>query len=77
VLEVVAVDELHDQVRDLFVAAEVEDRDDVGVQQARRDEPVAAVTRASPMPARSIRSSDGTPCSSIAQASTARISAAS
>ena len=35
----------------------------------------SAVTRARPSPARSIRSSDGTPCSSIAQASTARISA--
>src|ERR671914_1239450 len=37
----------------------------------------AAVTTARPTPARSIRSSDGTPCSSIAQASAARISAAS
>src|SRR5918997_3665726 len=37
----------------------------------------AAVTRARPMPARSIRSSEGTPWSSIAQASAARISAAS
>ena len=65
-------------------------------QQARHDQPVAAVvaladddpdrprppavaavTRARPSPARSIRSSEGTPRCSIAQASTARISAAS
>ena len=36
-----------------------------------------ATDRASPVPARSIRSSEGTPCSSIAHASTARISSAS
>ena len=36
----------------------------------------SAVSRARPSPARSIRSSEGTPCSSIAQASTARISSA-
>ena len=37
----------------------------------------AAVTRANPIPACSMRSSEGTPCSSIAQESTARISPAS
>src|SRR3954469_17496311 len=37
----------------------------------------SATIRASPIPARSIRSSDGTPCSSIAHLSTARISSAS
>ena len=43
----------------------------------RRAAATRAAARASPVPARSIRSASGTPCSSIAHVSTARISSAS